>query len=159
MNTERRDEEERTSKEALTQARLNCTAPGFVLFSPHWHPGVVGIVASRVVEVHHKPCLVVCEQGDSLKGSGRSISSFNLYEGLAACADLLLRFGGHHQAAGFSLLPGNLDTLRARFCQAITSSIGEEPVQPRLFLMGTLASNKPPTVILSKNRSSCSPLA
>ncbi len=136
MNTERKDEEERTGEEALWQARLNCAAPGFVLFSPHWHPGVVGIVASRVVEVHHKPCLVICEQGNSLKGSGRSISAFNLYEGLNSCSDLLLRFGGHHQAAGFSLLPGNLDALRARFCEAIAAALGEAPVPPRLFLDG-----------------------
>ncbi len=136
MNTERKDEEERTGEEALSQARINCAAPGFVLFSPHWHPGVVGIVASRVVEVHHKPCLVVCEQGSSLKGSGRSISAFNLYEGLNSCSDLLLRFGGHHQAAGFSLLPGNLDALRARFCEAIAAALGEAPIPPRLFLDG-----------------------
>ena len=139
MNIERRGEEERAGEEALTQARMNCAAPAFVLFAPHWHPGVMGIVASRVVEVHHKPCLVVCEQDGLLKGSGRSISAFNLYEGLTACADLLLRFGGHHQAAGFSLAPGNLEALRARFCQVVAAGLGEEPILPRLFLDGHLS--------------------
>ncbi len=138
MNTERRGEEERASEEALAQARMSCAAPAFVLFAPHWHPGIVGIVASRVVEVHHKPCLVVCEQNDSLKGSGRSISAFNLHEGLNACADLLLRFGGHHQAAGFSLLPGNLEAMRARFCQVVAKTLGDDPIPPRLFLDGHL---------------------
>ena len=138
MNTERRAEEERASEEALTQARAACAAPAFVLFAPHWHPGIVGIVASRVVEVHHKPCLVICEQDGVLKGSGRSISAFNLHEGLTACADLFLRFGGHHQAAGFSLLPGNLEKLRARFLQITAAALGEEPVLPRLFLDGYL---------------------
>ncbi len=142
MNSERRDEEERTSAEALAQARLNPTAPGFVLFSPHWHPGVVGIVASRVVEVHHKPCLVLCEQDGQLKGSGRSISVFNLHEGLKACSDLLLRYGGHHQAAGFSLTPGNLEKLRARFCEVITQTLGQDPVLPRLILDGHLSFAK-----------------
>ena len=139
MNAERRGEEERAGEEALNQARQNCAAPAFVLFAPHWHPGVMGIVASRVVEVHHKPCLVICEQDGLLKGSGRSISAFNLHEGLTACADLLLRFGGHHQAAGFTLTPGNLEALRSRFCQIVSASIGEEPVLPRLFLDGNLS--------------------
>ena len=139
LNSERRGEEERAGEEALVQARINCAAPAFVLFAPHWHPGVVGIVASRVVEVHHKPCLVVCEQDGVLKGSGRSISAFNLHEGLTACSDLLLRFGGHHQAAGFSLLPGNLEALRTRFCRQVVSSIGEQPILPRLFLDGHLS--------------------
>ena len=139
MNAERRGEEERAGEEALNQARQNCAAPAFVLFAPHWHPGVMGIVASRVVEVHHKPCLVVCEQDGVLKGSGRSISAFNLHEGLTACADLLLRFGGHHQAAGFTLAPGNLEALRSRFCQIVSAGLGEEPVLPRLFLDGDLS--------------------
>lgn len=138
MNSERRGEEERAAEEALVQARMACAAPAFVLFAPHWHPGVVGIVASRVVEVHHKPCLVVCEQDGMLKGSGRSISAFNLHEGLTACADLLLRFGGHHQAAGFSLSPGNLGALRARFLQVAAAALGQEPILPRLFLDGSL---------------------
>lgn len=139
MNAERRGEEERAGEEALNQARQSCAAPAFVLFAPHWHPGVMGIVASRVVEVHHKPCLVVCEQDGLLKGSGRSISAFNLHEGLTACADLLLRFGGHHQAAGFTLAPGNLEALRSRFCQIVSAGLGEEPVLPRLFLDGDLS--------------------
>ena len=136
MNTERRSEEDSILAEALEQAeqqlRLFPKAMGLVLMAPHWHPGVIGIVASRVVERHYRPVLLLCEEGNVLKGSGRSISEFDLHGALCECADLLAGFGGHRQAAGLSLPAENLDALRARFHAACVAQLGEEPLTPSL---------------------------
>ncbi|MCQ2448953.1 MAG: single-stranded-DNA-specific exonuclease RecJ [Clostridia bacterium] len=85
-----------------------------VVSAAGWHPGVVGIVASKVVERYGKPALVLCENGDVAEGSGRSISDFSLYDALFACKDVLLKFGGHELAAGLGLKKENLDLLRKR---------------------------------------------
>jgi single-stranded-DNA-specific exonuclease len=87
----------------------------FVLAAEGWHPGVVGIVASRVVERYGRPTFLIGFDGEIGKGSGRSISRFNLHEALVECADLLDRFGGHRMAAGLTVKRGRLDEFRARF--------------------------------------------
>jgi len=79
-----------------------------VLSSPNWHVGVVGIVASRIVEKFRRPTILFCEEGEFLRGSGRSIEGFNLFENLVACSNLLEKFGGHELAAGMTLKKGNL---------------------------------------------------
>ncbi len=86
-----------------------------VLFQPHWHKGVVGIVASRMVEQFNRPAVILSESEGRLVGSARSVSGFDLYEGLRACQDLLLSFGGHTHAAGLSLMPQNLPLFIERF--------------------------------------------
>jgi len=88
-----------------------------VLGSERWHPGVIGIVASRLVERYHRPTLLVAIGEGMGKGSGRSISAFNLWEGLQECADLLTRFGGHRYAAGFGVEAGRIEELRLRINQ------------------------------------------
>ncbi len=81
----------------------------------NWHPGVIGIVASRLVEKYGKPALVISiDENGKAKGSGRSIEGFSLYEALSFCADILEQFGGHTQAAGFSVLSDNIEALRER---------------------------------------------
>ena len=100
LNDERRSEEDRIYKEALEQAEANPKRLGFVLYGKDWHQGVIGIVASRIVEVYYRPVLILCSDGESLKGSGRSVPEFDLHAGLTRCADMLLGFGGHRQAAG-----------------------------------------------------------
>ncbi len=87
----------------------------FVLAAEGWHPGVVGIVASRVVERFGRPTFLIGFDGEIGKGSGRSISRFNLHEALVECADLLDRFGGHRMAAGLTLRRDRLDAFRERF--------------------------------------------
>jgi single-stranded-DNA-specific exonuclease len=87
----------------------------------------VGIVASRLVERYYKPTLVLCEEDGRLKGSGRSTREFDLHQGLAACAGLLERFGGHKQAAGLALAPGNLAALREAFHEAVAAQCGPRP--------------------------------
>ncbi|MGE4290896.1 MAG: single-stranded-DNA-specific exonuclease RecJ [Desulfovibrio sp.] len=138
MNAERRSEEDTILAEALEQAEQQLKRYpkilGFVLMAPHWHPGIIGIVASRVVEKFYRPALLLCEEEGVLKGSGRSISEFDLHGALCECADLLAGFGGHRQAAGLSMPAENLEALRARFHKACERQLGEEPLTPSLKL-------------------------
>lgn len=103
-NQDRQAIERSITTEAMEQAkRAPENVRGLVLSGEDWHPGVVGIVASRVVERFHKPAVVLGIDGDGAKGSCRSIERFNMFEGLGRCADHLLKFGGHHHAAGVTL--------------------------------------------------------
>ncbi len=134
MNQKRKDEEERILIEAREQARAQQDRMGLVLYAADWHAGVIGIVASRIVEEFYRPTLILCDEGSVVKGSGRSIKEFHLYEGLSACADILLGFGGHRQAAGMSLAHHNLDALRERFDTVVRKDCGPEPLTPTLKL-------------------------
>ena len=138
LNSERRGQEDRILKEALAQAEAQPKGPGLVLFGEDWHPGVIGIVASRIVEAYYRPTLVLTREGDVLKGSGRSTRECNLHEALCRCSDLLATFGGHPMAAGLSLAPGNLGALRERFDAAVAKQCGPEPLSPTLFIDGEL---------------------
>ncbi len=105
-----------------------------VLASPRWHPGVVGIVASRLVERHYRPVLLIALDGGEGKGSGRSIPGFHLYEAIRYCGDLLTRFGGHSQAVGFSLPADRVDMLRRAVNEYAGRHAGEEIFVPGLDL-------------------------
>lgn len=131
LNAERRDEEERILKEARAQADMQAEAGhmGLVLHSRDWHPGVIGIVASRVVETLHRPCVVFSSAGSLLKGSGRSVPGFDLHKAFTSCADLLISFGGHRMAAGLSLFPEQLKPFRERFEALVSSGLGPEPAE------------------------------
>lgn len=132
LNDERRAEEERIFKEALEQAARQPERLGLVLYGKDWHQGVIGIVASRIVETYYRPVLILCADGDNLKGSGRSVPEFDLHAGLGRCADVLLGFGGHRQAAGLRMAPERLDELRERFDAVIREELGEKPLTPSL---------------------------
>lgn len=136
INLERRRQEQEISEEAFTQAESMKDMAGLVLHADHWHPGIIGIVASRVVEKYYRPTLLLCsaEDGNLLKGSGRSISEFDLHEGLKSVSSILNGFGGHKQAAGLSILPENLDALREQFNEYVISQLGPEPLTPTLKL-------------------------
>lgn len=101
---------------------------GIVLAAPNWHPGVIGIVASRVVERVHRPTLLLAidETTGRARGSGRSIPGFHLYEAVRACAPLLERYGGHRQAAGLEIVTDRIDRLRATFDAHARSVLTEE---------------------------------
>lgn len=131
LNAERRDEEERILKEAMAQAeeQIRSGRVGLVLYSPSWHPGIIGIVASRVVESLNRPCVVLSAMDDHLKGSGRSLRGFDMHEAFTACADLFLGFGGHTMAAGLSLSPANLEDFRARFDSLAAHGLGKDPAE------------------------------
>ncbi len=137
INLERRRQEQDISDEALAQAESMKHMSGLVLHADHWHPGIIGIVASRLAEKYYRPTLMLClpEAGeDILKGSGRSISEFDLFEGLKAISPILNGFGGHEQAAGMSILPENLQALREQFNAQVVEQVGPDFLTPTLKL-------------------------
>ncbi len=124
-NQMRRSTEKDILEQALEQAAEQGDRLGVVLCGEDWHQGVIGIVASRVVEHMNRPALLLTSHDQGLKGSGRSIPDFDLHQGLCACAHLLERFGGHRQAAGLTLSRDNLEALRTAFDQAVRDQLGE----------------------------------
>ncbi len=128
LNIERQALDQRILDEVLSRLEqemdLEHTA-GFVLVGDDWHPGVVGIVASRVVERYGRPTFLIAFDGDLGKGSGRSISRFDLHAALVSCGDLLERFGGHQMAAGLTIRRDRLEEFRERF-----GAIAREMLRP-----------------------------
>jgi single-stranded-DNA-specific exonuclease len=115
VNAERRAVEQRIVWEAEAQVAEQGERRTYVLAGEDWHPGVVGIVASRVVERHHRPTVVIGLDGESGSGSARSIPGFDLLGGLHACAEHLDRYGGHRAAAGMTISRGRLEAFREAF--------------------------------------------
>ncbi|MGI6527736.1 MAG: single-stranded-DNA-specific exonuclease RecJ [Caldicoprobacterales bacterium] len=109
-----------------------------VVAGENWHPGVVGIVASRITERFYRPAIVLSLDGDEAVGSARSIRKFHLYEALAACKDLLIKFGGHEMAAGLSIHKSNIDAFRRKICAHAEEVLEEEALVPRYFYDGKL---------------------
>ena len=117
-NQNRRELDQQITEEALAQIHnddLFDSRSTTVVFSSDWHKGVVGIVASRLIENHYRPTIVLTESNGLLTGSARSIEGFDLYQALNACEHLLEQFGGHTHAAGLTLKQENLDTFIAEF--------------------------------------------
>jgi single-stranded-DNA-specific exonuclease len=109
-----------------------------VLSSPEWHPGVIGIAASRLVEIFYRPVFLFSENGSSSKGSARSISPFHLFRGISECADLLIDFGGHRHAAGISILTGNLPAFRERINHVAQRELGDKDMIPTFEIDATV---------------------
>jgi single-stranded-DNA-specific exonuclease len=133
LNVERQALDQRILDEALDQVERTADPErdaGFVLVGDGWHPGVVGIVASRVVERYGRPTFLIAFDGDIGKGSGRSTSRFNLHDALLSCGDLLERYGGHHMAAGLTIRRGRLDAFRERFGEAARQVLAPEDLGP-----------------------------
>lgn len=105
---------------------------GMVLGAEGWHPGVIGIVASRLVEELARPVLMVAIDRGMGKGSGRSIGAFDLHAGLTACKDLLVRYGGHRAAAGITIAAGQLPAFTARFNAVVRDSVTADDLVPRV---------------------------
>ena len=122
-NNERKNIDRRITQEALEMVESgNCLSSGkaTIVYNPQWHKGVVGIVASRLVEAYYKPTIVfTMSQGGLVTGSARSVHGFDLYEAIESCADLLENFGGHLYAAGLTLKEENLPV----FCERIEKHI------------------------------------
>lgn len=132
LNTERQALDQQILVQALEQVEQSDLdhAAGLVLAGEGWHPGVVGIVASRVVERFGRPTFVVALDGDIGKGSGRSISRFDLHGALHECGSLLERFGGHHMAAGLTVLRTQLPAFRERFMAVAGNQLNPEDLGP-----------------------------
>jgi len=120
LNRERQKIEADLMSEAVEAVAAQDLPPALVLASRRWHVGVVGIAAARLVERFHRPAIVIAidEQGIG-KGSARTIGTFDLYQGLAACRDLLEAFGGHPSAAGVTVRESRLDDFRERFISVV----------------------------------------
>ncbi|BBM70898.1 single-stranded-DNA-specific exonuclease RecJ [Rhodothermus marinus] len=135
-NRERQQLDRRTLEEAIAQAERQITARddrhALVLYHPDWHLGVIGIVASRIVERFYRPTILLCAVDSILKGSARSIAGINIYEALRDCEDLLLQFGGHTYAAGLALEEARLEAFRERFNEAVGARMTPELLVPRL---------------------------
>jgi single-stranded-DNA-specific exonuclease len=135
VNRERQAEDRRTLDEALGLLARDYDPArdyGVVLASEGWHPGVIGIVASRVVERIHRPTVMVALEGEKGRGSARSIPGFHLYEALLRCRAHLGRFGGHRQAAGMDVARSALPALREAFNAQAHAVLGPEDLQPLL---------------------------
>jgi len=136
-NAERQDLEDEISKAAFAQVEVGQLAKkrrSLVLYHEDWHPGVVGIVASRLVERYYLPSIVLSRDQDGLKGSARSIRNLNLVETLRGCSSHLSKFGGHFYAAGLSLKREALESFSEAFDAAVRSRLQEDDFQPALKL-------------------------
>jgi single-stranded-DNA-specific exonuclease len=105
-----------------------------VLFQPHWHKGVVGIVASRLIDHYYRPTIVLTKSGDYVAGSARSVTGFNVYEAIHQCKDLLLGYGGHFYAAGMTLEEGNVDAFCKKFEEVVHASLHPDLMVPELVI-------------------------
>jgi single-stranded-DNA-specific exonuclease len=133
LNGERQALDQRMLDEALEQVEQYADPAanaGLVLSGEGWHPGVVGIVASRIVERYGRPTFLIAFDGEIGKGSGRSISRFDLHAALQACGDLLERFGGHHMAAGLTIRRERLEAFRERFAAHARAVLAPEDLGP-----------------------------
>jgi len=135
-NAERQQIEKAMLHEALVQAgeAVQRGAKGLVLASEGWHPGVVGIVASRVVEHFHRPTILIGVYDGMGKGSARSIEGFHLYDAIKSVSGSLARFGGHRAAAGLSIEPKHLPKFRADFEAVANERLTDADLVPRLRL-------------------------
>ncbi len=131
-NADRRFVEQRIAFEAEAQVANLGDQPAYVLWADGWHPGVIGIVASRIAERHHRPTILIALREGEAEGtaSGRSIPAFDLLGGLDACASHLLRHGGHRAAAGATVARGELEALRAAFTAHAASVLVPEDLLP-----------------------------
>ena len=129
-NVTRRNLDQNITKEALEMIDENKKST--VVFSKNWHKGVVGIVASRVIESHYKPTIVLAEKDGILTGSARSVHDFDLYEAISKCAHLCEKFGGHKYAAGLSIKKENLSEFIIAFEKAVSESITEDQLSPKI---------------------------
>jgi single-stranded-DNA-specific exonuclease len=138
-NDNRRAKGEEMFREALTriEAEHLAASAGIVVASPAFHEGIIGIVAARLVERFQRPVVVLAENGQSFKGSARSVPGLNVTEAMVECAGLLAEFGGHAGAAGCTLPKPNLAEFRARFVAACARQ-GEHAAPPALWLEGRL---------------------
>lgn len=138
-NTQRRSIGREIQEQALELAKNQADCFGLVLHAPQWHEGVIGIIASKVAETYYRPAIVLTDDdAGKLKGSGRSIPQFSLYKGLSACADLLVGFGGHSQAAGLRLTKDNLEAFQKRFNEVVAQALAHQKPKPTLLLDAAL---------------------
>ena len=136
-NTDRKEADSSITAEALEIINEDLTLQNkktTVVFRDHWHKGVVGIVASRLIETYFRPTVVLTESSGIATGSARSVPGFNLYEAIHACREFLLGYGGHFAAAGLSLLPENIEAFANKFEETVAATIPEHLLIPEIII-------------------------
>lgn len=129
-NSERRELDAAMTSEALHLLKENTNKFTNVVYKEDWHKGVVGIVASRIMETHYKPTIVLTFSNGKITGSARSVKNFDIHEAINACSHLLETFGGHKYAAGLTLLPENLEDFSNLFEETVAKSLKKEDLSP-----------------------------
>jgi single-stranded-DNA-specific exonuclease len=137
FNIERRTVDRSITTEAMRmisedQSRVN--AKTTVLYNPSWKKGVIGIVASRLIETYYRPTVILTESNGFATGSARSVQGYDLYQAIEACSDLLESFGGHMYAAGLTLKKENIESFIERFETYVNTTIKEDQLLPRVFI-------------------------
>ncbi len=134
-NLERRDLDKNITSEALASISLDddaITRKSTVLYDPNWHKGVIGIVASRLIEKYHRPTVILTKSNGLITGSARSVPGFDLYSAVLSCKDLLESFGGHKFAAGLNMKEENIPEFKKRFEAYVSEHIKDEQLVPTL---------------------------
>ena len=141
-NTERREADTNITEEALTIIQSDAHLihkKTTVVYNENWHKGVVGIVASRLIETYYRPTIVLTKSDNLISGSARSISGFNLYNAIHACKDYLVNYGGHFAAAGLSLLPEQLNNFIHAFENEVSNTIHPDLLIPEIVIHAEVA--------------------
>ena len=136
-NTERKDADLNITKEALSLLEGDLSMQerkSTVIFQPHWHKGVVGIVASRLIDRYYRPTIVLTESNGIIAGSARSVNGFNVYEAVHQCKDLLIGYGGHFYAAGLTMAKENIAAFAELFESVVAGSITPDLLIPELVI-------------------------
>ncbi|MFM9825165.1 single-stranded-DNA-specific exonuclease RecJ, partial [Flavobacterium sp.] len=133
-NSERKDLDKQITQEALLQIEENKEQKRFttVVFQENWHKGVIGIVASRLIETYYRPTLVFTKSGDKYAASARSVKGFDVYNALESCGEHLEQFGGHKYAAGMTLLEENYQNFKVAFEKVVQETIPTELLTPEI---------------------------
>ena len=128
INIERREEDKKTTEEALIQIKQKEeeSFSSTLVHNDNWHPGIIGIVASRLIEKYYRPTIVLTKKGEYYIGSARSINGFDIYKALKKCSNLLEQFGGHKYAAGLKLHESKLKLFRSEFEKFSNKNISEK---------------------------------
>ncbi|HUM45958.1 MAG TPA: single-stranded-DNA-specific exonuclease RecJ [Chitinophagales bacterium] len=140
-NIDRREYDASITQEALAMLQDDPGQTGkksTVLFQPHWHKGVIGIVASRLIDKWYRPTIVLTESNGLATGSARSVAGFDIYEAILSCCDLLEQFGGHMFAAGLTMRLENLTAFTQRFEEVVSSTIEERYLTPEIEINAVL---------------------
>ncbi|MBI4698168.1 MAG: single-stranded-DNA-specific exonuclease RecJ [Nitrospirae bacterium] len=132
QNRKRQKIEEGVFRSALAQIDASDPGHAIVLYSTEWHQGVIGIVASRLVEMFYRPAILFSVKDSIAKGSGRSIPPFNIHKGISECSDLLLSYGGHSQAAGIKLHIGKMPDFTEKINIIVESALRDKDVIPSI---------------------------
>jgi single-stranded-DNA-specific exonuclease len=144
-NTNRREADSTITEEALAILEMapdNHLKSATVIYQEHWHKGVVGIVASRLIDTYYRPTIVLTKSGDYAAGSARSVHGFNLYEAVHACKEHLLGYGGHFAAAGMTLDIENIEAFAAAFEKEVCARITEDQLVPEIIIDSTIQFNE-----------------